>query len=119
MQATAEGTLRFAQAQPAARHANYHQTRDGLWASSVGIGTYLGPPDDATDAAYQQALSAALSLGCNVIDCAINYRFQRSERAVGAWLARSMADGSMRRDEVIIATKGGFVPFDKAMPGDP
>src|SRR5258707_11450991 len=119
MQATPEGTLRFAQAQPEARRANYRETVDGLWASSIGLGTYLGQPDAITDAEYQAALTEALTHGCNVIDCAINYRFQRSERAVGAWLAQAIANGSVQRDEIIIATKGGFVPFDSDMPADP
>jgi aryl-alcohol dehydrogenase-like predicted oxidoreductase len=119
MRATPEGTLRYVQTQPGSRRANYRQTVDGLWVSSVGLGTYLGQPDDATDAAYQSAISRAVAMGCNVIDCAINYRFQRSERAVGAWLKQALAEGSVRRDEVVIATKGGFVPFDGVQPPDP
>jgi len=34
-------------------------------------------------------------------------------------LAQSIEDGSVRRDEIILATKGGFVPFDRVMPTDP
>src|SRR5664279_4480514 len=119
MQATAEGTLRFVETQSTARRANYHQTADRLWASSIGLGTYLGQPDDDTDRAYHDALSAAVARGCNVIDCAINYRFQRSERAIGAWLAEAIDSSSVRRDEIIIATNGGFVPFDSELPNDP
>jgi len=119
MAATPEGTLRFVQAQPAARRANYRQTSTGLWFSSVGLGTYLGEPDDATDEAYQQALTRAVGLGCNLIDCAINYRFQRSERTVGMWLAEAMRNGLVRREEIVVATKGGFVPFDGSMPREP
>ena len=119
MHATPDGTYRFVQAQPEARRANYRQTASGLWVSSVGLGTYLGHPDDATDSAYQEALSQAVALGCNVIDCAINYRFQRSERAVGAWLVNALVAGTVRRDEIVIATKGGFVPFDRELPADP
>lgn len=115
--ATPEGTHRFAER--AALPASFRQTVDGLWASSVGLGTYLGQPDDATDAAYQLAISRALQLGCNVIDTAINYRFQRSEQAVGAALAARLADGSLKRDEVIVATKGGFVAFDGSLPPEP
>jgi aryl-alcohol dehydrogenase-like predicted oxidoreductase len=118
MHATPDGTLRFVQAQPEARRANYRQTAGDLWVSSVGLGTYLGNPDDSTDSAYQRALSQAVSLGCNVIDCAINYRFQRSERAVGVWLSQAIAEGSVQRDEIVIATKGGFVPFDGEFPAD-
>src|SRR5215813_3626025 len=119
MHATPEGTSRFVEAQPEARRANYRRTTDDLWVSSIGLGTYLGQPDDAVDTAYQAALTRAVALGCNVIDCAINYRFQRSERAVGAWLTQALADGRVRRDEIVIATKGGFVPFDSEMPANP
>lgn len=119
MHATPEGTRRFVEAQPDSRQSNYRQTVDKLWLSSVGLGTYLGDPDDPTDDAYQAAFTEAIRLGCNVIDCAINYRFQRSERAVGAWLQRALADSTIRRDEIVIATKGGFVPFDGALPPDP
>jgi len=119
MHATPAGTLRYVQAQPRSRQANYRQTVDGLWVTSIGLGTYLGQPDDATDADYQRAIDQAVALGCNVIDCAINYRFQRSERAVGAWLTQALIDGRIRRDEIVIATKGGFVPFDGEMPENP
>ncbi len=119
MRATPDGTRRFVDSQPVSRRASYRQTVDGLRVSSIGFGTYLGEPDDATDAAYRAAFAQAFALGCNVFDCAINYRFQRSERALGGWLKQAVADGSVRRDEVVIATKGGFVPFEGSLPPDP
>src|SRR6266850_5924930 len=73
----------------------------GLVMSSIGIGTYLGEPDDVTDAAYGQALVAAIALGTNVIDTAINYRAQRSERVIGMALAALMEAGELQRDEVV------------------
>jgi len=119
MRATPEGTRRFAERQPTTRQSNYRQATDGLWLSSLGHGTYLGEADDATDAAYRAAFSASLACGCNVFDCAINYRYQRSERALGAWLREIFATGAAARDELVIATKGGFVPYDGAPPDDP
>jgi aryl-alcohol dehydrogenase-like predicted oxidoreductase len=67
---------------------------------------------------YMESVKRALELGCNVIDSAINYRFQRSERAVGAALAQLFEARKVSRDEVIIATKGGFIPFDTEPPRD-
>ena len=61
--------------------------------SSIGIGTYLGEPDAATDRGYAQAVVAAVEGGINVIDSAINYRFQRSERSIGAALRELTAKG--------------------------
>lgn len=84
--------------------------------SSIGMGTYLGEPDDATDQNYEASLLKALSLGCNHIDTAVNYRFQRSERAVGRALQKAFADKLVSRDEVLVATKGGFIPFEDAAP---
>jgi hypothetical protein len=51
--------------------------------SSVGVGTYLGDATDAADDRYRAALVDAVESGINVVDTAINYRHQRSERAVG------------------------------------
>lgn len=87
-----------------------------LAASSLGIGTYLGECDDADDAGYAAAIRAALQRGINVIDSSINYRCQRSERVVGTALRAAIADGLVKRDEVIICTKGGYVPLDGTAP---
>jgi aryl-alcohol dehydrogenase-like predicted oxidoreductase len=55
--------------------------------------------------------------GVNVIDSAINYRFQRSERSVGAALAE-LARRGYSREELVICTKGGFLTPDGDMPAD-
>jgi aryl-alcohol dehydrogenase-like predicted oxidoreductase len=88
----------------------------GLVASSIGIGTYLGECDDADDASYAVAIRAALDRGINVIDASINYRCQRSERTVGAALRDAIAAGVVARDEVIVCTKGGYIPLDGSTP---
>ncbi|SNZ12934.1 Predicted oxidoreductase [Natronoarchaeum philippinense] len=87
---------------------------DGL-VSSIGIGTYLGDPTDAVDEQYHEALVTGLENGIDAVDTAINYRCQRSERVVG----RALADADIEREEVVVATKGGFVPFDGERPDDP
>ena len=82
--ATPAGTAAYAQRFAShAAGAHFRSTAAGFSVSSIGIGTYLGEPDDATDEAYQAAVERALALGCNHIDTAINYRHQRSERAIG------------------------------------
>jgi aryl-alcohol dehydrogenase-like predicted oxidoreductase len=53
-----------------------------------------------------------------VIDTAINYRLQRSERSVGAALTELYAKG-YARDELVICTKAGFLTPDGSMPADP
>jgi aryl-alcohol dehydrogenase-like predicted oxidoreductase len=117
--ATAEGTARY-QHRCAPNAAPGHVRAWGaLRLSSIGLGTYLGDDDDATDGAYRGAIAHALERGINVLDSAINYRHQRSERCIGAALAALIAAGRVARDEVVIATKGGFIPFDTTAPADP
>lgn len=83
--------------------------------SSIGLGTYLGDPTDAVDTQYHDAIVRAVDHGVNVVDTAINYRHQRSERAVG----RAIRDADTDRESVFVATKGGFVPFEGQRPDDP
>ena len=114
--ATAEGTARYRD-----RFTDlpgHFRQAHGLWLSSIGLGTYLGNATDAIDKAYAQAIVRSLELGCNVIDTAINYRHQRSERAIGKALKRMFKAGVIQRDEIIIATKGGYLPFDRVLPAD-
>ncbi len=112
---TAQYSKRFSQTLPSA----YFRLLQGLTVSSIGLGTYLGDHDDETDRQYQEAILRAVELGCNVFDSAVNYRFQRSERAIGAALRQLFSSGQLSRDQVIITTKGGFIPFDTYPPRDP
>lgn len=118
--ATPEGTAAYA-ARFAAETApdHFRLTVDGLTVSSIGLGTYLGDPSDAVDQRYMAAIERALALGCNHLDTAVNYRFQRSERLLGRALRAAIKRGDVRRDEVIVSTKGGFVPFEGGLPSDP
>ena len=117
--ATTEGTAKYRArflSKTALEHFRYAQD---LWFSSIGLGTYLGDPDERTDKLYEEAVCAALDLGCNMLDTAINYRFQRSERSIGSALKKSIAENKIQRDEVIISTKGGFLSFDGDYPPNP
>jgi aryl-alcohol dehydrogenase-like predicted oxidoreductase len=91
----------------------------GARLSSIGLGTYLGNEDSATDRGYEESVAAALGLGINVFDSAINYRGQRSERAIGRALARAVEEGRVARDEVFVSTKGGYLPHDSEDGRDP
>jgi len=117
--ATPEGTTAYRRRVAARAVPEHFRQLDQCWLSSVGIGTYLGAEDRDTDELYQGALARALELGVNVIDTAINYRQQRSERAIGEALRSLAGEGRLGREEVTVATKGGFIPFDGAIPSDP
>lgn len=117
--ASPDGTERYAGRFPELARSGHFRRLGRLTVSSIGLGTYLGEADDETDQAYEDAVVEAFGSGVNVVDTAINYRHQRSERAVGRALRRAIRDGVVQRDEVVVATKGGFLPFDGSLPDDP
>jgi len=114
--ATAAGTARYRARFAAAATDHFRQSKD-LWFSSIGIGTYLGNADEETDRGYTEATVRAVESGANVIDTAANYRFQRSERSIGDAVSMLGRRG-FTREEMIICTKGGYLPFDGAPPRD-
>jgi aryl-alcohol dehydrogenase-like predicted oxidoreductase len=129
--ATAAGTAHYAerftggsarsQGQAGAPRAAREHFRSalGLTLSSIGCGTYLGELSDVADDRYCAALAEAVRCGCNVFDTAVNYRAQRSEMALGRAMAGLLGDGGFSRSELVIASKGGFIPYRLARPADP
>ncbi|WP_265110330.1 aldo/keto reductase [Halosolutus halophilus] len=113
--ATESATRAYRDAHRDSFDADYFRAFDDVIVSSIGLGTYLGDPTDAVDDRYADAILTALDSGCNVLDTAINYRAQRSERVIG----RALAESDVDRDAVLVATKGGFVGFDGSRPPDP
>jgi aryl-alcohol dehydrogenase-like predicted oxidoreductase len=114
--ATAKGTAHYTERFPDAATDHFRQSQL-LSFSSIGIGTYLGNADPETDRYYTAAVVRAVELGANVIDTAANYRFQRSERSIGAAL-EVLSSRGFRREEIILCTKGGYLPFDGLPPRD-
>jgi len=89
----------------------FYRVEHGLRISSIGIGTYRGKQDPATDASYLCALRTAFRGGINLVDTAITYRDQQSERIVGAAI-REFG----RRDELVVCTKGGYLAAEAMNP---
>src|SRR5437588_11104601 len=114
--ATLDGTARYRDRFRGVAAEDHFRQAQNLWLSSIGIGTYLGEADEDSDRRYTEAIVRAVELGVNVIDTAANYRFQRSERSIGTALKRLCADGEHARDELLVCTKGGYLPFDGAPP---
>jgi aryl-alcohol dehydrogenase-like predicted oxidoreductase len=108
--ATPSGTKKFTERFGKIRE-NYN-TFCGLAISNVGIGTYLGNPDEQTDLHVIDAIKKSVLAGINVIDTAINYRAQKAERSVGKAVATLISEGNIERDEVFISTKNGYVTND-------
>lgn len=121
---TAAGTSRYRDRFPQLASASHFRHAPGVpevadvWLSSIGLGTYLGDPTEEADRNYTDAITCAVQHGINVLDTAINYRHQRSERNLGEALQKLMASGQASRDELLICTKAGYLPFDQDMPAD-
>jgi len=115
--ATPAGTGRYRERFANVAAENHFRSGQNLLLSSIGIGTYLGNADEETDRHYTEAVVRAVELGANVIDTAANYRFQRSERSIGAALTE-LANRGFAREEFVVCTKGGYLPFDGSPPRD-
>ena len=115
--ASLAGTARYRERFKDVAAENHFRLEQNCWLSSIGLGTYLGDADAETDARYAEAIVRAAELGANVIDTAANYRFQRSERSIGAALSKLSASG-FSGEEIVVCTKGGYLPFDGAPPSD-
>jgi aryl-alcohol dehydrogenase-like predicted oxidoreductase len=98
---------------PSAHFRNF----DGLYLSSIGMGTYLGQLSVEDDNDIENAVYDSLKSGAiNVIDTAINYRAMKSEKNIGQALLRLINDGIISRDEVFICTKNGYITNDGDYP---
>jgi aryl-alcohol dehydrogenase-like predicted oxidoreductase len=121
--ATSAGTARFRDRFPALANAGHFRQPQApgareLWLSSIGLGTYLGETDVASDLSYTQSVLQSLRAGINVLDTAINYRHQRSERNIGSAIQQLIDSGKLQRDEILVCTKAGYLPFDAELPAD-
>ena len=108
---THEGTENFAKRQSKVAKNHFKQFV-GLTLSSIGVGTYLGNPDDATDVLVKESIKKSVLAGVNVIDTAINYRSQKAERSVGRAITELVQEGKAKREEIFISTKNGYITHD-------
>jgi aryl-alcohol dehydrogenase-like predicted oxidoreductase len=115
--ATPHSTARYAGRFHAHQEVGFYRTAQSLTVSNIGIGTYLGEMDEATDRGYAEAAGAALAAGVNFIDTSLNYRNQRSERSIGTALRQAVNAGHVQRDEVVICTKAGYLVPDAVPTG--
>ena len=108
--ATSESTERFAK-NSSAHQENFRKIHD-LTLSNIGVGTYLGDQDLKTDINQKNAIKKSILGGINVIDTAINYRAQKSERVVGKAISELVDENKITRDEIFVSTKNGYVTND-------
>jgi len=112
--ATSEGTQKFAK-NSGINPVNFNDFQN-LSLSNVGIGTYLGDPDNKTDELVTGAVKQSINSGINVIDTAINYRSQKAERSVGKAISELVNDGKITRDQIFLSSKNGYVTNDADVP---
>jgi aryl-alcohol dehydrogenase-like predicted oxidoreductase len=108
--ASPQGTARLAARFPQSN--GFYRKIQSLQLSTIGIGTYLGDTDEATDTSYAKAITVAVEGGINCIDTSLNYRNQHSELAIGAALEALLRTGQAQRDEILICTKAGYLVPD-------
>lgn len=92
-------------------------TESKIKLSSLGIGTFGGPADTATDAVMEKIISTGLQAGINVVDTAAHYRYGRSLAAICAGLLDASQQG-VSREAVFLISKGGFLTFRGGIPQD-
>ena len=108
--ATSEGTKDFSKNSQV--NLDNFKIFEDLHLSNVGIGTYLGNPDNQTDELVKNAVKQSVLSGVNVIDTAINYRAQKAERSVGKGISELIQEGKITRNQVFISSKNGYVTND-------
>lgn len=101
--ATPEGTRRGAEVFEAGART---LGRTGLTVSPVGFGGYRVRDDSPV---HRRALADALRSGVNLVDTSTNYGDGRSERLVGLVLANLVQRGELRRDQVVVVSKVGYL----------
>lgn len=117
--ATPEATYGFAKR--FAHYKDFYTRHNGLIFSKLGFGTFKKEPYKEENYLfdYKEALKTAIQNGVNVIDTAINYRYQQSERDIGEVLEELFEKDALKREELIICSKGGFVPLEFPFPPNP
>lgn len=107
--ATPQGTTRYTARHSPFRDAAFYRDAQGLGVASLGIGSYLGAMSDEADASYTSSMLAALRSGINFVDTSLNYRHQRSERAIGQAIGQLASAGEIDRAEYVVCTKAGYL----------
>jgi len=74
--------------------------------SSIGFGCYR---IESSIQEHYDAIFRALTSGINVIDTSANYSDGGSEKLVGKTIDDLVAEGKIKRDEIILVTKGGYI----------
>jgi aryl-alcohol dehydrogenase-like predicted oxidoreductase len=118
--ASKEGTFSYLKQFP--KYSRDFYRFDGeVFVSSLGLGTFRKEPyrEENYVLNYKDAVKTAVLNGINLIDTAINYRYQISEREIGEALAELFAEGKASREQLVVTSKAGFIPLEFPFPENP
>lgn len=118
--ATKEGTFSYLKQFPKYSKDFYRFDGD-VFVSSLGLGTFRKEPyrEENYILNYKDSVKLAILNGMNLIDTAINYRYQISEREIGEALQELFNERKANREQVVITSKAGFLPLDFPFPENP
>lgn len=102
--ATAEETLKFGNKFPELMHKPLGST--GLTVTACGFGAYRV---DYRVREHFDSLEYAVSNGINLIDTSANYSDGGSEILIGNVIGDMVNAGKIRREEIVIISKGGYI----------
>ena len=117
--ATFEDTYGFAK--KFSTYKDFYIKHDNLIFSKLGLGTFNKEPYKEENYVfhYIAAVKQAVRSGINLIDTASNYRYGQSEKEIGEALRELIADNEVKREELIICSKGGFIQLEYPFPENP
>jgi aryl-alcohol dehydrogenase-like predicted oxidoreductase len=115
--ATFDDTYNFAKR--FAHYKDFYIKHNDLIFSKLGLGTFNKEPYKEENYVfhYIEGVKEAIKDGINLIDTASNYRYGQSEKEIG--IALKELGQKIKREELIICSKGGFVQLDYPFPQNP
>lgn len=117
--ATSQDTYNFAK--KFSNYKDFYIKHNGLIFSKLGLGTFNKEPYKEENYVfhYIEGVKQAIRSGINLIDTASNYRYGQSEKEIGEALKELFLENEVKREELIICSKGGFIQLDFPFPKNP
>ncbi|DAB30727.1 MAG TPA: aldo/keto reductase [Sulfurimonas sp. UBA12504] len=118
--ATKEGTFGYLK-QFSKYSKEFFRFNGEFFISSLGLGTFRKEPyrEENYILNYKNSVKMAILNGINHIDTAINYRYQISEQEIGEALEELFSEGRASREQIVVASKAGFLPLEFPFPENP
>ncbi|RXJ68519.1 aldo/keto reductase [Halarcobacter ebronensis] len=117
--ATLEATLDYAK--KFSTYKDFYIKHNNLIFSKLGLGTFNKEPYKEENYLfhYIEGVKEAIKSGINFIDSASNYRYGQSEKEIGIALKELFDENAIKREELIICSKGGFIQLEYPFPENP